>query len=75
VGRGGRAFYYDVLRLPDGPFFEYFHGDHGEGLGARAQTGWSALVGTLLHPRTPPVEGLIAPPTLEAGAGGTTTAS
>ncbi len=32
------------------PFFEYFHGDTGEGLGARAQTGWSALVGKLLFP-------------------------
>ena len=54
------------------PFFEYFHGDHGEGLGARAQTGWSALVGTLLHPRTPSVSGLIAPPAIETGAGGPT---
>lgn len=32
------------------PFFEYFHGDSGEGLGARAQTGWSAMVGKLLFP-------------------------
>jgi hypothetical protein len=29
-------------------FFEYFHGDTGEGLGARAQTGWTALVAKLL---------------------------
>jgi hypothetical protein len=29
-------------------FFEYFHGDSGEGLGARAQTGWTALVAKLL---------------------------
>jgi hypothetical protein len=30
-------------------FFEYFHGDTGEGLGARAQTGWTALVAKLLE--------------------------
>jgi hypothetical protein len=30
-------------------FFEYFHGDNGEGLGARAQTGWTALVAKLLE--------------------------
>ncbi len=29
-------------------FYEYFHGDTGEGLGARAQTGWTALVAKLL---------------------------
>jgi hypothetical protein len=31
-------------------FFEYFHADTGEGLGARAQTGWTALVAKLLFP-------------------------
>ena len=25
-------------------FYEYFHGDHGRGLGASHQTGWTALV-------------------------------
>jgi hypothetical protein len=30
-------------------FYEYFHGDTGEGLGARAQTGWTALVVKLLE--------------------------
>jgi len=30
-------------------FHEYFHGDTGEGLGARAQTGWTALVAKLLE--------------------------
>ncbi|HEV2356558.1 MAG TPA: glucosidase [bacterium] len=30
------------------PFYEYFHGDTGAGLGASHQTGWSALVATLL---------------------------
>jgi hypothetical protein len=30
------------------PFFEYFHGDNGAGLGASHQTGWTALVARLL---------------------------
>jgi hypothetical protein len=29
-------------------FFEYFHADSGEGLGASHQTGWTALVGDLI---------------------------
>jgi hypothetical protein len=29
-------------------FYEYFHGDTGEGLGASHQTGWTALVATLI---------------------------
>jgi hypothetical protein len=29
-------------------FFEYFHGDHGKGLGASHQTGWTALVANIL---------------------------
>lgn len=31
------------------PYNEYFHGDTGEGLGARQQTGWTALVALLLR--------------------------
>ena len=31
------------------PFYEYFHGDTGEGLGATHQTGWTALVAKLLE--------------------------
>ena len=31
------------------PFYEYFHGDTGAGLGASHQTGWTALVASLLH--------------------------
>jgi hypothetical protein len=34
-------------------FYEYFHGDSGRGVGAAHQTGWSALVALLLHPRAP----------------------
>jgi hypothetical protein len=30
-------------------FYEYFHGDHGAGLGASHQTGWTALVSKLLQ--------------------------
>ncbi len=29
-------------------FFEYFDGDHGYGLGASHQTGWTALVADLI---------------------------
>lgn len=29
-------------------FFEYFHGDTGQGLGASHQTGWTALVAELI---------------------------
>jgi hypothetical protein len=31
------------------PFYEYFHGDTGAGLGASHQTGWTALVAKLLQ--------------------------
>ena len=31
------------------PFFEYFHGDNGSGLGASHQTGWTALVAELIR--------------------------
>lgn len=33
------------------PFYEYFHGDTGRGLGASHQTGWTGLVAKLLQPR------------------------
>ncbi len=32
-------------------FNEYFHGETGKGLGAAHQTGWTALIALLLHPR------------------------
>ena len=31
------------------PFYEYFHGDNGTGLGASHQTGWTALVAKLIQ--------------------------
>jgi hypothetical protein len=33
------------------PFYEYFHGDDGHGLGSSHQTGWTGLVAKLLQPR------------------------
>jgi hypothetical protein len=30
-------------------FYEYFHGDNGAGLGASHQTGWTALVASMLE--------------------------
>ena len=30
------------------PFYEYFHGDNGRGLGANHQTGWTALVASMI---------------------------
>jgi len=30
-------------------FYEHFHGDNGAGLGASHQTGWTGLVGVLIH--------------------------
>lgn len=30
-------------------FYEYFHGDTGEGLGASHQTGWTGLIADLIH--------------------------
>ncbi len=35
------------------PFYEYFHGDTGEGLGASHQTGWTALAAVLIARRRP----------------------
>jgi len=31
------------------PFYEYFHGDSGRGVGASHQTGWTAVVANLLQ--------------------------
>jgi Glycosyl hydrolase family 63 C-terminal domain len=33
------------------PFYEYFHGDTGRGLGASHQSGWTSLIAKLLMPR------------------------
>jgi hypothetical protein len=31
------------------PFFEYFHGDNGRGLGASHQTGWTGIIAKVLQ--------------------------
>jgi hypothetical protein len=53
---GRRPVYGDLEKLQSDPhwrdlllFYEYFHGDHGTGLGASHQTGWTGLVSKLLQ--------------------------
>ncbi|NNE34936.1 MAG: glucosidase [Rhodothermales bacterium] len=53
---GGRPFYGGVDLFQDSPlwhdkllFYEYFHGDNGAGIGASHQTGWTALVASLIQ--------------------------
>ena len=60
TGKGRRPVFGDVPLFQQGehwrdhiPFFEYFHGDTGRGLGASHQTGWTALVARLLHEQAP----------------------
>jgi hypothetical protein len=55
---GRRPIYGDAALLQDDPhfrdnvlFYEYFHGDTGQGLGASHQTGWTGLVALLLQGR------------------------
>jgi len=52
---GNRAVFGDEMRFQQGefwrdrvPFHEYFHGETGKGLGASHQTGWTALIASLL---------------------------
>lgn len=58
---GRRPVYGSYEKLQSDPHFrdyvwfhEYFHGDNGRGLGASHQTGWTALVAKLLHPKQAP---------------------
>jgi hypothetical protein len=55
---GRRPIFGDAPLLQDDPhfrdhvlFYEYFHGDTGQGLGASHQTGWTGLVALLLQGR------------------------
>jgi hypothetical protein len=55
---GRRPVFGDNARLQNDPYFrdhvlfyEFFHGDTGQGLGASHQTGWTGLVALLLHGR------------------------
>jgi hypothetical protein len=52
---GKRPVYGGTKKFQDDPhwrdyilFYEYFHGDNGAGVGASHQTGWSALVASLI---------------------------
>jgi hypothetical protein len=54
--RGRRPVYGGTEKFQSDPhwrdhlsFYEYFHGDNGAGLGASHQTGWTGLVGGLIH--------------------------
>lgn len=56
--KGKRAFNGEVAKFQTDPnfkdyilFYEYFHGDNGRGVGASHQTGWTALIAKLIHPR------------------------
>ena len=46
---GNSAFQNDPLWRDHIPFYEYFHGDNGAGLGASHQTGWTGLVAKMLQ--------------------------
>jgi hypothetical protein len=45
---GTEKFQRDPLWRDHVPFYEYFHGDNGAGLGASHQTGWTGTVARLL---------------------------
>ncbi len=60
-GKGRRPAYGNVRLLQEDPhfkdyvlFYEFFHGDTGQGLGANHQTGWTGLVAKLLHQSAAP---------------------
>src|SRR6516162_4479040 len=53
---GRRPVYGGTRKFQDDPywrdcisFFEYFHGDHGAGLGASHQTGWTGIIARTMH--------------------------
>src|SRR5262249_49839465 len=48
VNGGTRKFQEDPHWREHILFYEYFHGDNGAGLGASHQTGWTALVASLI---------------------------
>ncbi len=54
--RGHRPVYGNIRKFQEDPhwkdyllFFEYFHGETGQGLGASHQTGWTGLMATLIQ--------------------------
>ncbi len=64
---GHRPVYGEAAKFQDDPewrdlilFFEYFHGDHGAGLGASHQTGWTGVIARGMHLfATTPPEGVL----------------
>jgi hypothetical protein len=53
---GRRPVYGETRKFQDDPhwrdlvlFYEYFHGDTGEGIGASHQTGWTGIVARMMH--------------------------
>jgi hypothetical protein len=46
---GVRTFQDDPHWRDHVPFYEYFHGDNGAGLGASHQTGWTGVVARLIQ--------------------------
>ncbi len=53
--KGNRQIYGKIAKFQNDPhwrdylhFYEYFHGDTGEGLGAAHQTGWTGLIASLI---------------------------
>jgi hypothetical protein len=46
---GEELFNHDPLWRDLVPFYEYFHGDNGAGIGASHQTGWTGLIARLLQ--------------------------
>ncbi|MGE5301356.1 MAG: MGH1-like glycoside hydrolase domain-containing protein [Acidobacteriota bacterium] len=53
---GRRPVYGEIRKFQDDPnwrdyilFYEYFHGDTGEGLGASHQTGWTGIIARAMH--------------------------
>lgn len=55
-GKGKRPVFGDTTKFQTDPhwrdhllFYEYFHGDNGAGLGASHQTGWTGLIGAMIH--------------------------
>ena len=63
LDRDARPLYTGKPRFADDPdwrdhtlFYEYFHAETGEGLGASHQTGWTGLVANLLQEFAPPGE-------------------
>src|SRR5262245_4195994 len=54
--KGRRPVYGDARKFQDDPhwrdlvlFYEYFHGDSGQGVGASHQTGWTGIIARAMH--------------------------